>query len=170
MFKSKRRFIVITLCVLLVISIGSVYASILSSNANKERYNQLKTEFQQKKEELLRTSGGKKTHEEVEKRYQEGLELKKKSLELTELAREVDPPTVEKEFQKKLNAYQLFLDMLPKTNPEFKDKAVQEQEKLNQIKNDHKNNTKTVEELLKELDGLSKTKLNENLNYVPPKP
>lgn len=168
MFKNKRKLI-IALCALLVIGTGITYGLAQNSDAQKQRYNQIKTELQQKKEKLLRTSGGKKTPEEIESRYQEGLALKKKSLELSELAQQVNPPTSEEEFLKELNAYKFVLEMIPKTNPDSKDKAVQQRQKLNQIESDYKSKKKPIEELQKELDELSKTKIIEYPN-PPSKP
>lgn len=146
----KKKIVIISICVALVASIGTVGANNMSKADKRIMYENMKKDFDSKLSTLFNI-------EEDEERTKQGEELKKKGHEIAELEKEVKTQEeFAEELKVALSSTKMGLEdtkLSPdaKTNDETKLFIEKMEKKIARIEKDFAKGNKTPEQLLKEL-------------------
>jgi len=166
MLKSKKKLIVISLGALLTLSLMiygfNAAADNLTLSEKKARFDQLKNEILQERDELKKAELP-TTETEIHERIQKSQRLKQKALEASKLAEEVEPPqdSLQKLTEDIFTSKSVLNDMKKgySDNPKVLVNIERELKKLEQIEKDLKENNKSLAELRIDYEKARKNKV-----------
>lgn len=155
----KRKLLIITLMVILILAVGFTGAMAIGVKKDdlQKIYDEIKQSFLQEEKEF---------YESDSPAEEKGKELKQKAVELGKLEAELYPESPETVLAKKIRiSKSVLIDMKVIYNPDNPEQAkilekIQDKiNKLEEIEKDLKESKKSIEELMNEYDEVNKIKI-----------